>query len=349
MSAQGVMSNSQGGVLSLLVSFRLLLSLYAIIPMCILVLWLDRFGFEYALRDMLPSSPSHFLLFQVLFGTPHIIASNTLLFTNAEYVSTFKPRIIGMTLFIVLFFGVGSLFIPYKVLYIISACWTVYHVLKQQHGIAKAVCRLPNWAFYLQLWLSVAAGIFVYMGIFLKNSLSPQQADWVLQVASVLMVALIAATLVSQKFVAGRFGWYFLWANTLLVVASWYVYSQHYYFLAILMPRLVHDITAYSFYVSHDVNKHGSEPQNAMFRFTTRCHVPPAVVLPVLSFALTYLLQVYGDDFVNLILQTLFSTQMYKAVTLGLIGYLALMHYYTESFLWAAGSPLRRYIRFSGV
>lgn len=111
----------------------------------------------------------------------------------------------------------------------------------------------------------------------------------------------------------------------------------------------MHDITAYSFYVSHDVNKHGREPQNAMFRFTTLCHVPPAVVLPVLSFALTYLFQVYGDDVVNLILNTLFSTQIYKAVTLGLIGYLALMHYYTEAFVWAAGSPLRRYIRFSGL
>jgi hypothetical protein len=52
---------------------------------------------------------------------------------------------------------------------------------------------------------------------------------------------------------------------------------------------------------------------------------------------------------VNWILQSLFSTQIYKAVTLGLIGYLALMHYYTEAFVWSAGSPLRRYIRFSGI
>lgn len=237
MSAQGVIANSQSGALSLSVSFRLLLSLYAIIPICLVVLWLDQLSFNHALRDMLPSSPSHFLLFQVLFGTPHIIASNLLLFSNADYVQTFKNKLIGMTLFIALFFGVGSLFIPYRVLYIISACWTVYHVLKQQHGIAKAVCRLPNWAFYLQLWLSVIAGIFVYMGIFLKNSLSPEQAELVLQIASVLTAALIAATLISQKYVAGRFGWYFLWANTLLVVASWYVYSQQYYFLAILMPR----------------------------------------------------------------------------------------------------------------
>lgn len=349
MSAQGVLAPYQLGSLKLSVSFRFLLSLYAIIPLCVVVLWLDQYAFQHTLRDLLPSSPSHFLLFQILFGTPHIIASNLLLFGHADYVNTFKNKLLGMTLFIAVFFGIGSLFIPYRALYLISASWTVYHVLKQQHGVAKAVCRLPNWAFYMQLWLSVSAGIFIYMGIFLKNSLTSVQADLVMQVASVLTGALLISTLVCQKYVPSRFGVYFLWANTLLVAASWYVYSQQYYFLAILMPRLVHDITAYSFYVSHDVNRHGNQPQNGLFRLAAWCRMPVALVLPLLSFFLTYVLQVYGDDFVNLILQTLFSTQIYKAVTLGLIGYLALMHYYTEAFVWAAGSPLRRYIRFSGI
>jgi hypothetical protein len=225
----------------------------------------------------------------------------------------------------------------------------VYHVLKQQHGIAKAVCRLPSWAFYLQLWLSVSAGIFIYMGIFLKNSLEPEQAALVLQVASALTMALVISTLVCQRYVPSRFGQYFLWANTLLVVSRWYVYSEQYYFLAILMPRLVHDITAYSFYVSHDVNRHGEQPGNNLFRAATALRLPVWLVLPLLSFLFTYLLQAYGDDLVNLLLQTLFSTQIYKAVTLGFLGYLALMHYYTEAFVWAAGSPLRRYIRFSGA
>lgn len=348
MSAQSITSTQQAGNPRLPVSFRFLLSLYGIVPLCLCVVWLDQFGFHHALRDMLPSSPGHFLLFQVLFGTPHIIASNLLLFSHADYVLTFKNKLVGMTLFIALFFGVGSLFIPYQTLYIISACWTVYHVLKQQHGIAKAVCRLPNRAFYLQLWLSISAGIFMYMGIFLKNSLEPAEAEWVLHIASVLTLVLIASTAVCQKHVHNRLGVMFLWANTLLVAVSLFVYSQQYYFLAILMPRLVHDITAYSFYVSHDVNRHGEAPQNGLFRLAAFCHLPVALVIPLLSFLLTYLLQNYGDEWVNFITQTLFSTQIYKAVTLGLIGYLALMHYYTESFVWAAGSPLRRYILFSG-
>ena len=36
-----------------------------------------------------------------------------------------------------------------------------------------------------------------------------------------------------------------------------------------------------------------------------------------------------------------------KAITLGLLGYLALMHYYTEVFTWKQDSPYRRFIAFS--
>lgn len=331
------------------VSFRFLLSLYAIVPLSLLVLWVDRVAFDSALRQALPSSPGHFLLFQVLFGTPHIVASNLLLLSHRDYIDCFKSRLLGMSVFIVLAFGVGSLFIPYKVLYVISASWTVYHVLKQQHGIAKAVCRLPSWAFYLQLWLSVFAGIFIYLGIFLKNSLTAEQAYWVLKFAGILCAMLVVSTMYCQRYVPGWFGRYFLWANTLLVVTSFYVYSERYYFLAILMPRLVHDITAYSFYVTHDVNRHGNEPDSAFYRLAAEFRVPPAWVLPLSSFVLTFLLQAYGDAVIDWIAQTLFDVSVYKAVTLGVVGYLALMHYYTESFAWAAGSPLRRYIRFSGI
>jgi hypothetical protein len=216
-------------------------------------------------------------------------------------------------------------------------------------GVAKAVCRLPSWAFYLQLWLSVGAGCLIYLGVFLNNSLTPEQAQWVLWLATVLTMALLLATVAIQRYTASRSGLVFLWANSLLVAGSWLVYVEQYYFLAILMPRLVHDVTAYSFYVAHDINRHGRQAENGLFRLTNACRIPPVVVLPLLSFALTYLLQVYGNDVVNFIAQTLFATEINKAVTLGLIGYLALMHYYTEAFVWSAGSPLRRYIRFSGL
>lgn len=347
MSAQTLSVQAIADEKQLNVSFRLLLGLYAIIPLCLLLQLFDGWFWQGALLENLPSSPKQFLLFQVLFGTPHIVASSILLVSNAEYLKTYRPKIILMTVAIAAVFGVGSLFIPYKALYLIAAAWTVYHVLKQQIGVGRGLYRLPDWAFYLLLWLSVTAGIFVYIGIFLKNSLDAQQVEWIKLIAGGLCVGLIVNALLCQRYVTTQLGKWFLWSNVFLVLSSFYLFTQQYYFFAILVPRLVHDATAYIFYVVHDYNKHQRQPQNAMYRYAARCHLPIFVVLPLCSFLLAFVLQSYGDSAFNMLTEFLFGVEINKAISLGLLGYLALMHYYTEAFTWKQGSPYRRFIAFS--
>jgi hypothetical protein len=347
MSAQVLSIQELPQTRKLAVSFRLLLGLYAIIPLCLLLQSLDSWFWHGALQAMLPSRPTHLLLFQVLFGTPHIIASAIVLVSNGEYFNTYKPKLLGMTLALAVFFGVGSLFIPYRAFYVLVAVWTVYHVLKQQHGVARGVCRLPEWAFYWLLWISVSAGLFIYIGIFLNNSLDAQQVLWIKTIASALCVGLVLSAAYCQRYVNTMFGRWFLWSNVLLVLASFYFYLQHYYFFAILVPRLVHDATAYIFYVTHDYNKHHAQPQNFIYRAAQRCRVSIFVVLPLLSFLLAFVLQAYGDALVSYLTQVLFGVEIRQAITLGLLGYLALMHYYTEAFTWKQGSPYRAFISFT--
>ena len=330
----------------LAVSYKLLLSLYVIIPLCVILQLTDSYAFGGALLRYLPSSPSHFIVFQLLFGTPHILASAILLTTNKDYFSFYQKKILFMTLALMLFFSIASQVLSYYVLYIMVASWTVYHVLKQQHGVGRGIYQLPDWAFYLLLWLSIGAGISVYMGIFLKDTLSVQQAEWVKQAAGGLIICLLLSTFWCQRYVKTRFGCLFMWANSLLIITSFYFYIQQYYFLAILIPRLVHDATAYIFYVTHDVNKHAGHPQNFLYRWAAKIKLNVFIVLPLLSFALTFLLQEYGDQWVDTLTQFLFDMQVRQAVTVGLIGYFSLMHYYTEAFTWKHGSPYRKYIRF---
>ncbi|WP_019864770.1 hypothetical protein [Methylovulum miyakonense] len=331
----------------LTVSFRLLLSLYLMIPLCLILQLLDAGIWQGALKAQLPSSPSHFLLFQILFGTPHIIASAVVLASNGDYWQCYQRKILLMTVALAAFFGIGSLFIPYKALYVLVAAWTVLHVLKQQHGVARGICRLPAWAYQLLLWLSVVAGIFIYIGIFLKNSLDMQQAEWLKHIIGGLCIGLAGSAVLCQRYVKTALGKCFLWANVLLILGSFYLYAQQYYFLSILAPRVVHDATAYIFYVTHDYNKHRPEPKNRIYRFSAACQLPIFIVLPTLSFALAFVLQAYGDGLVNQLAQFFFGVEVRKAVTLGLLGYLALMHYYTESFTWKQDSPYRKFIGFS--
>jgi hypothetical protein len=331
----------------LAVSFRLLLGLYAIIPLCVLLQLMDSWWWQGALQAFLPSRPTHLLLFQVLFGTPHIIASSIVLTSNSDYFTTYKSKLVWMTLALAVFFGVGSLFIPYRAFYVLVAAWTVYHVLKQQHGVARGVCRLPEWAFYVLLWLSVSAGLFIYIGIFLNNSLEVQQVLWIKSIAGGLCALLVISAAYCQRYVNTAFGRWFLWANVLLVLSSFYLYMQQYYFFAILVPRLVHDATAYIFYVTHDYNKHHLQPKNVIYRIAQHCRLSIFVVLPILSFALAFVLQAYGDNVVSYLTQVIFGVEIRKAITLGLLGYLALMHYYTEAFTWKNDSPYRQFISFA--
>lgn len=330
----------------LAISFKLLLAIYAVIPLCIVLQLIDRFFLNGDILQSLPSSPSHFLLFQLLFGTPHILASAVLLTTNKDYFSFYQKKVLLMTLAIMLFFAIANQVLSYLVLYIMVASWTVYHVLKQQHGIGRGVYKLPGWAFYLLLWLSIGAGISIYMGIFLKDTLTVQQAEWVKQAAGGFVICLVFSTFWCQQYMQTRFGSLYMWSNSLLIISSFYFYVQQYYFLAILIPRLVHDATAYVFYVTHDFNKHAGHPQNFLYRWAGKVKLNVFIVLPLLSFTLTFLLQEYGDQWVDALTQFFMGMQFRQVVSVGLIGYFSLMHYYTEAFTWKYGSPYRKYIRF---
>jgi len=347
MSASLINANSLSDELKLSISFKWLLALYAIIPLCLVLQLMDANFWQSYLQNHLPSSPNHFILFQILFGTPHIIASTLVLTSNNDYLKNYSRKLMFMTLAIAIVFGLGSLFIPYKAFYVLVAAWTVYHVIKQQHGVARSVCRLPNWAFYVLLWLSVVAGLIIYVGIFLKNSLDVQQTFWIKQSAGLLCISIILFGIYCHHYVSGLFGRCFLWANIFLVLSSFYLYLQQYYFLAILVPRLVHDATAYTFYVTHDYNRHHAKPNNFMYGIARLFHIPLLIVLPLSSFALAFALQAYGDDFISHLSDFFFGVSIHKVITLGLLGYLALMHYYTEAFTWKNDSPYRRYIAFS--
>lgn len=329
------------------VSFRILLSLYLIIPLCLLLYGFDHFFWQLYLYENLPTKPTHFLLFQILFGTPHILASSILLLSNGEYFQFYKRNLLMMTLAIAVIFGIGSLFIPYYAFYIAVAAWTVFHVLKQQHGVVRGVCQLPNWAYQSLLWLSVSAGLLIYIGIFLHARLDEQTLFWLKNGAGFLTTILVLVAFYSQRFAPNLFGKTFLWANVFLVVSSFYFYVQEYYFFAILIPRIVHDATAYIFYVTHDFNKHSQTPQNALYRWSKRASISIFFVLPVLSFALAFLLQAYGDAVVEWLTQAIFGIAIHKVITLGVLGYFALIHYYSEGLTWRSGSPYRQFISFS--
>lgn len=346
MSAPSLSMHQTLNEQKLAVSFKLILGLYSIIPLCLLLQGLDSLVWHDFLKTSLPSSPYHFVLFQILFGTPHIVASNILLASNSDYFKHYRNHIILVTMAIAFAYFVGQMFLPYRLLYATVACWTVLHVLRQQYGIARGVCQLPVWLYTVLLTISVITGLAIYLGIFMRNNLEPEQAVWIKYIAGTGCVLLSITAIVFRNTVTHTFGQMFYWANILLVLTSFYLYSQEQYFMAILVPRFVHDATAYVFYVIHDYNKHNVVPKNWMYRAAKRCNIHIFWVLPIVSFALAFVLQAYGDSAAAWVTQHLFGVEYAKMITIGVLGYLALMHYYMEAITWQKDSPYRDFIAF---
>jgi hypothetical protein len=326
------------------ISARFLLGIYLILPLCLLAMILDLLFWDGALVKTLPTSPESFFLFQILFGTPHIIASTIILASNRDYLGTYWVRLLLFTLFLLLFFGIGSLFIPYDVFLAIVGAATVLHVFKQQVGVGKGLCRLSGGIFDVWGWTLIAFGSILYYAIYSANDAFFRTTAWGHALFWTFTGLALVLTLLCQTRVATVTGALYLWANTLMVVQSSLFYWLDYSFLAILGPRLVHDLTAFTFYVAHDVNRSGTAAENMLYRLARKLRLGVYWVGPALALVLTYLIGRFIDPLAHLVIAPVLGYDLPYAASFIIVGYLGLLHYYTEAFTWRKGSPYRRHV-----
>ena len=326
------------------ISARFLLGIYAILPLCLLVMFLDQLFWGGTLFHALPRSPQRYFFFQLLFGTPHIIASSVLLATNSDYLRAYRVRLVLLTLIILVFFGVGSLFIPYWVFLVLVGVLTILHVLKQQVGIGKGLCRLSGRLYDAWGWTLMVLGSILFYPLYSGNEFSPAVADLIHGVLWALSALTVVLTFACHRRIASGMGRLYLWANALMVLQSALFYARGYSFLAILGPRLVHDMTAFTFYVVHDVNRHGAKPQNLLYRLASKLGLGIYWVCPAVAVLLTYLLVRFADPVAQFLVTPVLGYSLPYGASFLLAGYLGLLHYYTEAFTWRQGSPYRRHV-----
>ncbi|MFL6286645.1 MAG: hypothetical protein ACJ74Q_26200 [Pyrinomonadaceae bacterium] len=326
------------------ISSRFLLGIYAVLPLCVLAMFLDQMFWGGSLSRALPKNPQRYFLFQLLFGTPHIVASSVILATNGKYFRAYRMRLVLLTLLILAFFGGGSLFIPNGFFLAVVGVVTVIHVLKQQVGVGKGLCRLPGRLYDTWGLTLVVLGSVLYYPLYSDRELSTASADLLRGVLWALAALSVVLTLFCHPRIKTTKGRLYLWANTLMVLLSAMFYARGYPFLAILGPRLVHDLTAFTFYVTHDVNRHGAEPRNVLYRAASRLGLGIFWVCPAVAVLLTYLIVRFADPLVQFITAPVLGYSLPHSAGFLLAGYLGLLHYYTEAFTWRQGSPYRRHV-----
>jgi hypothetical protein len=110
-----------------------------------------------------------------------------------------------------------------------------------------------------------------------------------------------------------------------MLVAVYAFWELGYSVFVIMVPRFVHDITAFYIYAVHDHNRNLQARHNYIYRSFS--FLSPLILCPALAIVLSAVLGPNTWFVAPLIIITL-------------------LHYYTESFIWRGDTPHRRQIAF---
>ncbi len=311
-AAFAVDASAQGVPRAITIRAPALIALYTLVPLSAALMLADALLFHHAVRNRLPVSPNALFGFTAVFVLPHIFAS-LFTFADAEYLATYRNKLIGGAI------GVAALMValnaagpePFNMVLWATTLW---HVLAQQTGIARVFVR-PGKVQSAWRWTAVAAFTGVGVGLFWPAFLKPSLA--------LLAVSTLLSLLVARS-AASRSGALYVIATQALAVLAAAGVLTGYTFFAILVPRIVHDVTGFMFYVAHDHNRNRVRRHNFLLRVLAFIPLPIVVLVIVLPVSVNVLVAI--------------STLNLSVVLVGL----NFFHYYVESFMWKRTALHRR-------
>lgn len=281
------------------------------------------------IRPYMPTSPRQVIFLAVIFENPHIVAS-TLMWFDKEYIQYYRQKLIISVLIsvilciaVVLTFGMsGFLLFLYG--------WTVAHVIRQQIGIGRMMNRQSSRLYEAWAWMVLTSSLLV--AITLGHPELHIQGSYVTLLDTALTVSIVIACMTAAILVTRikrHEGKLYILANSIMLIATAACAVSGYPFFAILIPRAIHDITAYIIYTNHDTNRNTPLPHNVIYRYTA-AYFPIALICIVVSIALA--------SWVTFT-PTYFATYFAAA--------LAIFHYTSESFVWKSSGIHRKSLHFA--
>jgi hypothetical protein len=305
-----------------------LLTVFAIVPLC-----LGLGLYDYYLRDgaLLPYMGLTSLLlplYLLFFELPHIISSYVGFF-DREYVR-FYARHLFLLLPLCLALFTGLLVWQFSAAVVLYLTLTMYHVMSQQTGIALMFGVKKTRLYHGWMWLTIIITTVMYLTLGVPHLVGQVFVELAYQVTIVLLVllGLISGLLAYQSETkSARFYIIMTW---LMLVASYVLLVLGYFFLAIFMIRFIHDVMAFLFYITHEINRNQTTVKNWLYR-----------VVPGVPKALYVVVPAFGVGVGLALRETVTSVEAIFIVSM----FLALVHYYLESIMWKRDSLHRKYVK----
>lgn len=304
-------------------SGRWLLALYGIVPACLLFVFADWLITDGRLSSALPADPHSMRWFTLFFMLPHIFAS-MLILADIRYIKFYRRRLsITIPLFLL-----AALLLPallgWTAFMIIIAIYTIYHLMAQQAGMAAMLAENRCIRHRIWAWTSFIFLAVLYLLVLVPMSVTMPWLDAVLAaLASALMVTTWQAWSRSRTGSGRRY----IAANSTMLLSCLLFYYLALPFFLILMPRVVHDITAFMVYGAHNTSR-TNQGTGSMMGFIQRLiPLPVACLTPLVGIGLTVMV-----------------TYLWQSHMMVLLPFMALFHYHWEAVMWRGGSPLRQHI-----
>ena len=306
---------------------KLLFAPYTVVFVALITIFAN-YLLKLGLQNIFPTSAEQLLVLGIIFENPHIVASNVMML-NREYLQFYKRKlvvglclIIGLSLVLITLFGV-------KAFLTFFYTWTIYHVIRQQIGIGKMINRESSrmYTIWSGFFLVISLVIAFSVGYLHADTLSVSKQTLLLSLSVLLSLFLVFSVICLVR-LENRQGKLFLAANVALIFTAVFSLYAGFPLFVILLPRIVHDTTAFIIYINHETNR--STPYKKLFLYTA---IPS---LPIWATLLTFSL-LWGAAL------TYSGTWITVWIAIGL----ALVHYLTEAFTWRHGSLHRKYLRFA--
>lgn len=309
---------------------------YTIIPLCLFAVWIDKAYAHGQMQYLAPFRPDYWIVWVYLFGMPHVIAGIQM-FADKEYQNIYgwklfrifvicliAPPLILMTLGLQYLFGVFMLFI-------------VYHTVAQQLGLTiVALQKPPTFIFHVWKWLSIGVGLILYTMLYAEPVpiVFEQDNAWRDSLITTAEIYLAGIGIVGAVLVwinrQNKLGILYIGANVGFIFAEWYLFNEQYYFLVIIVSRVIHEFTAWPIYMAHDQNRNQVQFHNWIFR-QFKGLLPTSILSLLMAFSFGILIQ-YASGMMSMFVSVIVSLSLY--------------HYYTEHFLWRRDSALRKNVTF---
>jgi hypothetical protein len=163
-------------------------------------------------------------------------------------------------------------------------------------------------------------GVLIYAGLYLDTNLPEASVAGldphalVVLAGALLWLLLAGVSAVLARSAVDRCAVAYVWSNVAMMGAVLFAFVCRYPVFILLIPRVIHDFTAYLVYFNHDRNRNAGRRHNVLYRGAG--HVA-FWMLPAVSIGLAYGLQ--GNGFPIFIAVNFFLT---------------FMHYHIEAVVW---------------